>query len=50
MLGVEVTIDKFVTEYKDIPHSVFLHLYMIVAQKYKVRKRHTQVHTDMKYT
>ncbi|AFQ29337.1 replication initiation protein [Bacillus thuringiensis] len=39
MLGVEVTIDKFVTEYKDIPHSVFLHLYMIVAQKYKVRKK-----------
>ncbi|MGH0555544.1 replication initiation protein [Bacillus pretiosus] len=39
MLEVEVTIDKFVTEYKDIPHSVFLHLYMIVSQQYKVRKK-----------
>ncbi|MEH6891164.1 replication initiation protein [Bacillus sp. JJ864] len=39
MLGIQVTIDKFVTEYKDIPHSVFLHLYMIVSQKYKVRKK-----------
>ncbi|PEN70008.1 replication initiation protein [Bacillus toyonensis] len=39
MLGVEVTIDKFVTEYKDIPHSVFLHLYIMAAQKYKVIKK-----------
>lgn len=39
MLGIEVKIDKFVTEYKDIPYSVFLHLYMNVSQEYKVRKK-----------
>ncbi|HDX9590784.1 TPA: replication initiation protein [Bacillus pseudomycoides] len=38
MLGVQVTIDKFVVEYKNIPYSIFLRLYMMAAKRYKTKK------------
>ncbi|MEC2077046.1 hypothetical protein [Metabacillus fastidiosus] len=34
-METQVSIDKFVIDYKDVPHSVFLRLYMIIAMKYK---------------
>ncbi|MED4463234.1 replication initiation protein [Metabacillus fastidiosus] len=36
-MEAQVSIDKFVIDYKDVPHSVFLRLYMIIAMKYKVK-------------
>ncbi|MCH5439016.1 replication initiation protein [Bacillus paranthracis] len=38
MVGVQVTIDKFVVEYKNIPYSIFLRLYMMAANRYKTKK------------
>lgn len=38
MVEVQVTIDKFVVEYKNIPYSIFLHLYMMAVKRYKTKK------------
>ena len=31
-MEIEVSIDKFVIDYKDVPHSAFLRVYMVVAE------------------
>ncbi len=31
-MEIEVWIDKFVVDYKDVPHSTFLRVYMVVAE------------------
>lgn len=36
-METQVSIDKFVVDYKNVPHSAFLRLYMITAMKYKVK-------------
>ena len=36
---IEVSIDKFVIEYKDVPHSAFLRVYMVGVHKYKVKMK-----------
>ncbi|UPW81860.1 replication initiation protein [Lysinibacillus sp. Ag94] len=36
-MEIEVSIDKFVIDYKDVPHSAFLRVYMVGVQKYKVK-------------
>ncbi|OOR12638.1 replication initiation protein [Bacillus cereus] len=38
MIEVQMTIDKFVVEYKNIPYSLFLHLYIMAAKRYKTKK------------
>ncbi|WP_446936037.1 hypothetical protein [Lysinibacillus fusiformis] len=36
-MEIEVSIDKFVIDYKDVPHSAFLRVFMVGVQKYKVK-------------
>ncbi|MEB7453653.1 hypothetical protein ACNA06_22430 [Lysinibacillus sp. RSDA_15] len=36
-MEIEVSIDKFVVDYKDVPYSTFLRVYMVGVQKYKVK-------------
>ena len=38
-MEIEVSIDKFVIDYKDVPHSTFLRVYMVGVQKYKVKMK-----------
>ena len=35
-MEIEVSIDKFVIDYKDVPHSAFLRVFMLGVKKYKV--------------
>jgi len=36
-MEVAVSIDKFVIDYKDVPHSAFLRVYMVGLKKYQVK-------------
>lgn len=36
-MEIEVSIDKFVIDNKDVPHSAFLRVYMLRVKKYKVK-------------
>ena len=38
-MEIEISIDKFVIDYKDVPHSTFLRVYMVGVQKYKVKMK-----------
>lgn len=38
-MEIEVSIDKFVIDYKDVPHSAFLRFYMLEVKKYKVKMK-----------
>ena len=38
-MEIEVSIDKFVIDYKDVPYSTFLRVYMVGVQKYKVKMK-----------
>jgi len=38
-MEIEVSIDKFVIDYKDVPHSAFLRVYMVGVQKYQVKMK-----------
>ncbi len=37
--NIEVSIDKFVIEFRDVPHSAFLRVFMVGVQKYKVKMK-----------
>ncbi|MDM5249154.1 replication initiation protein [Lysinibacillus sp. G4S2] len=38
-MEIEVSIDKFVIDYKDVPHSAFLRVYMLGVKKYQVKMK-----------
>lgn len=38
-MEIGVSIDKFVIDYKDVPHSTFLRVYMVGVKKYKVKMK-----------
>lgn len=38
-MEIEVSIDKFVIDYKDVLHSAFLRVYMVGVKKYKVKMK-----------
>ncbi|MDM5349271.1 hypothetical protein QUF65_00015 [Lysinibacillus sphaericus] len=38
-MEIEVSIDKFIIDYKDVPDSAFLRVYMVGVQKYQVKMK-----------
>jgi len=36
-MEIEVSIDKFVIDYKDVPHLTFLRVFMVGVKKFKVK-------------